>query len=278
MKVFWCTRYKNNKGKFHGEELLLDKVSSATLRQIDKVYDEENAYKLKHVDLPNAIVILKIFFLFTASLLMFFLTLLMDKPLEASIMYGMGIGCIACWFAFFVISAIEQTRKRNYKKSDRYALYQSRLDDLYDYLYSELGVPADAPCVDVIRFNYVLMGDKVVPFQQNKNSEKYYVVDFKFYVEKENLCISTDEEVYGIKLSTIKGIKRVDKKIYLPQNMSVGNRAEKFKKYNIKKSVCYYVIKPYYILEFEHKNERWGLYFPCYELPVIEELTGLKAN
>lgn len=62
MKVFWCTRYKNNKGKFHGEELLLDKVSSATLRQIDKVYDEENAYKLKHVDLPNAIVILKIFF------------------------------------------------------------------------------------------------------------------------------------------------------------------------------------------------------------------------
>ena len=30
-------------------------------------------------------------------------------------------------------------------------------------------------------------------------------------------------------------------------------------------------------LELEHEGETWGIYFPCYELPVFEELTGLKA-
>ena len=278
MKVFWCTRYKKNKGKFHGEELLLDNVSSATLRQIDKVYDEENAYKLKHVDLPIVVRILKFIFFMVAFLLSMVLLQFIEEIFETTEMQVTLVVCIVCWILFLIPFVVEQTRKKNYEKSERYQLYQKRLDGLYDYLYSELGVPADAPCVDVIRFNYVLMGDKVVPFQKNKNSEKYYVVDFKFYVEKENLCISTDEEVYGIKLSSIKGIKRTDKKIHLLLNTSVGNRAEKLKKHNVKKRLGAYIINPYYILEFEHKNEKWGLYFPCYELPVIEELTGLKAN
>lgn len=278
MKVFWCTRYKKNKGKFHGEELLLDKVSSATLRQIDKVYDEENAYKLKHVDLPIVVGILKFVFLMVAFLLSMVLLQFIEEIFETTEMQVTLVVCIVCWILFLIPFVVEQTRKKNYEKSERYQLYQKRLDDLYDYLYSELGVPADAPCVDILYFDYVLNGEKIVPFQRTEKSSKYNVREFKFYIEGENICISNDEMVYGIKLSSIKGIKRVDKKIRLPQYVAEGNRAEKFKKCNIKLGAICYIMKSYYILEFEHKNEKWGLYFPCYELPVIEELTGLKAN
>ena len=37
---------------------------------------------------------------------------------------------------------------------------------------------------------------------------------------------------------------------------------------SIKKTIC--------IMEWN--NGLWGIYVPCYELPVIEELTGLKAD
>lgn len=278
MKVFWCTRYKKNKGKFYGQELFLDKVSSATLSQIDKVYDEENAYKLKHVDLPIVVVILKFVFLMVAFLLSMVLFQFIEEIFETTEMQVTLVVCIVCWILFLIPFVVEQTRKKNYEKSERYQLYQKRLDGLYDYLYSVMGVPTDASCVDIIYFDYVLKGDEVVPFQHSKYGDKYNVFDFKLYVEDEKLCVATDEEIYGIKLSSIKGIKRVDKKIHLQLNTSVGNRAEKLKKHNIKKRLGAYIINPYYILEFEHKNEKWGLYFPCYELPVIEELTGLKAN
>lgn len=36
--------------------------------------------------------------------------------------------------------------------------------------------------------------------------------------------------------------------------------------------------KNYQILELNSGGERWGIYFPRYELPVFEEITGLKAD
>ena len=39
-----------------------------------------------------------------------------------------------------------------------------------------------------------------------------------------------------------------------------------------------YTYKGYHILELEINGELWGIYFPCYELMVFEEITGLKAE
>ena len=36
--------------------------------------------------------------------------------------------------------------------------------------------------------------------------------------------------------------------------------------------------KPYYILQFRHEGELWGIYFPCYDLEAFERLTGLKTT
>ena len=34
----------------------------------------------------------------------------------------------------------------------------------------------------------------------------------------------------------------------------------------------------YHVLEFVHKGETWGIWFPNYELPFFEKATGLKAD
>ena len=54
-------------------------------------------------------------------------------------------------------------------------------------------------------------------------------------------------------------------RIYKPYHMSIDN----FGCLN-----C----NSYYILEVVHNTETYGIYIPCYELPVFEELTGLRAE
>ena len=56
-----------------------------------------------------------------------------------------------------------------------------------------------------------------------------------------------------------------DKGIYKPYHMSI----DKFGCLN-----C----NSYYILEVVHNTETYGIYIPCYELPVFEELPGLRAE
>jgi hypothetical protein len=36
--------------------------------------------------------------------------------------------------------------------------------------------------------------------------------------------------------------------------------------------------KEYHVLELEQNGEEWGIWFPPYELPAMEALTGLKAE
>ena len=43
-------------------------------------------------------------------------------------------------------------------------------------------------------------------------------------------------------------------------------------------SLAVSIVIPYYILEVVHNTETYGIYIPCYELPVFEELTGLRAE
>ena len=36
--------------------------------------------------------------------------------------------------------------------------------------------------------------------------------------------------------------------------------------------------KPYYVMTVNHLGEKFGIYFPCYSLPLFEELTGALAG
>ena len=80
--------------------------------------------------------------------------------------------------------------------------------------------------------------------------------------------------------NTIKAIKSIKKTIRIME----WNKDEEFnkglyKQYKLSEDNYGCIIcKSYHILEFEHNNDLWGIYIPCYELPVIEDITGLKAD
>ena len=113
-----------------------------------------------------------------------------------------------------------------------------------------------------------------------RHREQFSNLIFKAYRDNENLYLTNCNGKYAFPLSSLSSIRTVkkhtvikewhkeepyDKGIYKPYHMSI----DKFGCLN-----C----NSYYILEAVHNTETYGIYIPCYELPVFEELTGLRAE
>ena len=104
--------------------------------------------------------------------------------------------------------------------------------------------------------------------------------EFRIFTDAENLYLVNLDGKYAFPLSSIKSFRTVKKHIRI-----VGwNKDESFKKGIYKQykltSDSYGNVhcKCYHILEVVHQNEAYGIYIPCYDLPIVEECTGLKAQ
>ena len=281
MKVFYCSKVSGKKGKFNGNEFVIKKAPKGSINRVDKLCDEENEYKRKKVYIPR--------FLYSVQ----FVSLVVACFGALSLIMGMQAGMVSLadfeWRVVILVTVLsgiilvsifgyEKTRQINYEKSDICAEYNARIDNMFDSIYMEMGVPIDAPDVDFFSFNYILKSAEVVPVKTGKYGQLYNISKLKFYSDNKKLYIASDEEVYAIDIASIKRIKKVDKPISIAVDKRQKKRIAKFEKYNIKGRFGTYKIESYYIMGFEHKSDLWGLYFPWYELPVIEELTGIKAQ
>ena len=105
-------------------------------------------------------------------------------------------------------------------------------------------------------------------------------LEVKVYETGSELHIADIENVYSFDKLEIRGITTVKKRIMIPSwNKDEDPRRGRFKPYKMTVSNTGDVsFKPYYILNIERDRQKYGLYFPCYELEVFERLTGLKAE
>ncbi len=280
MKPFYCSKVSGNKWKFNGNELVVKKASKGAINRVDKLCDEENEYKRKMVYIPRFFYSVQ----FISLVVVFFGAL--------SLVMGMQSDMVSLadfeWRVVILVTALngivlvgiygyEKMRQNNYEKSDICAEYNARIDNMFDTIYLEMGVPVDAQDVDFFSFNYILKGAEVVPVKTGKHGQLYDIWELKFYSDKKKLYMASDEAVYAIDIASIKGIKKIDKPISISVDKRQKKRIAKFEKYNVKGRFGSYKIESYCIMRFEHKGDLWGLYFPWYELSVIEELTGIKA-
>lgn len=78
----------------------------------------------------------------------------------------------------------------------------------------------------------------------------------------------------------LRGIRKVSKRIRIEGwNKEEPCNQGRYKAYKLSEGDNGLIYcKPYYILELDRAGERWGIYFPCYELPAFERATGLTAE
>ena len=181
------------------------------------------------------------------------------------------------WLAIFLYSRKLQKQADNANEESGLS---SRLDSLAENIFFELGVPEDSASVDILNLTYKIKNGEVVPKTATVGFTPFNNFEMQVFVQDDCLCFSDVDGKYAIPLSAFTCIRTVNEKIVLPMwNKEIDCGEGIYRQYKLKEDNAGNVmVTPYHILEFVHEGETWGIYFPCYELPVMEELTGLRAE
>ena len=192
----------------------------------------------------------------------------------------LDISAIFCGILWVVLQIASKKKEKVVLKEEDVDYQLEKINQDLVLMYNELGVPSDTIEIDILAFKYKLKNGEIRPYTHALQTTPYFNVVVKIYADDEQLHIVDIESVYSIKKTEIKSIITVNKRISVPTwNKDEEPRKRKYKQY--KMTVDSYgnvFFKPYYILEIEKDNQTFGIYFPCYELSTIENLTGLTAS
>lgn len=205
-----------------------------------------------------------------------------DFPLDqayqnAPWLFWLGGGCLLIWG---ILKIISMQKEKSVLKSEESTYLFTNLDGICNSIFSELSVPSDAKEVDILSFFYKVKDGNIKVCEKGLQIASYLNPVFRVFADTENLYIANLEGKYAFPLSCFIAIHTIKKHIgIIGWNKEEGYNKGIYKQYkltmdNLGRVHC----KRYYILEFNHNGDRWGIYIPCYELPIFEKLTGLKAQ
>lgn len=180
--------------------------------------------------------------------------------------------CLVVWL---VLKLLSLQKEKSVLGSDENAQVFSHWENTTDAVYAELSVPADAKEVDVLSFFYKMKDGNIKVCEKGMQVTQYFNPIFKIFADSEYLYLANLDGKYAFPLSSIIGIRTVKKHVRIAGwNKEVLYNKGIYKQYKltIDNYGCIHC-KSYHILELNHNGENWGIYFPSYELPVIEEIT-----
>ncbi len=284
MKPFLGIDITNDKKNtvLNGLELVTANVSETQANIRDQVIESAQTQNEK-AKMPMAFRILRtVCMVFGLSLLIGIFRVLGENEVtlmqalqDAPLLFVLCAIFLAGWA---LVSFFGNKKERNFIQSDETKQAHSRVQQALQNSYAELGVPANAVNFDLLMFRYQIKKDQVVP--TSLGPVAFIACDFKIFSENGNLCLADADQRYEIPLSSIERILTVHKDGAIPSwNKNEPVNQPPYKQYKLRiDNYGFLHFKPYYILEFSYKNETWGMYFPNYELPTIENLTGLHPQ
>lgn len=300
MKPFLCIDVTENKnaGTINGEEFLVESLSSAA-NDPDPAEDipengtdnsEEEVVEINDFKglppqkienpLPFPLRVVK----FVSGLLCLFLAFVLIRIYRTSqnlfgdlipppVIIALAIAFLVLWMALNVIegSLIEKSAADEEEEDG------NDPSDISD----SLDVPEDAENVDLLAFNYTVTDGDITPVTSDEDAiSEYFNCSMSLFADEERIYLASLDEKYAFDRSAITAIRTVNESISLPDwNKDVSPTSGIYKKYGLSvDNLDRITVSRYHILEVERDGEAWGVYFPSYELPIFERITGLKAE
>lgn len=185
----------------------------------------------------------------------------------------LGGAAILIWLVLNVVEGILESRAAKLAEAEAENDLESEASDIIE-------VPENAVSVDILVFNYTVTDGEVQTVAHEDAISAYFNYGVSAFSDENNLYVCTLDEKYAIPLSSLIAIHTVDEEIAIPDwNKDVPPTQGIYKPYKLSvDNLDRITFKPYHIVELDHNGEKWGIYFPSYELPAFEALTGLKAE
>lgn len=156
----------------------------------------------------------------------------------------------------------------------------SHFESVANAIYKELAVPDIARDMDVLTFFYKEKDGVIRVKEKGMQLAPYVNPEYKIFADSKNIYLVDLNGKYAFPISSVTAIRTVKKHIRIVSwNKNVQMNKGIYKQYKLAtdKYGCIHC-KYYHIVEINRDNETCGIYIPCYELPVWEKLTGLKAQ
>lgn len=279
MKPIFCINVSQNKNNqtINGNEFVTAKVSSIRADMLENAIDQVTTQEEK-LRLPRWTNILRLVCLcaFLICFSIFFSNLLEGGSFTEAYQNGplllwIGVGSLLLWG---LLAFLDGKKEKTVNNSDETQRIITTADQLLENVYQELHVPESAANMDIMVFRYVEKKGQIVP--KNTGILTFFTCVCKAFSENGAFCIADADQRYEIPFGQIRGIITVNKDGSIPVwNKEIPINKPPYKQYKLRIDNYGFIhFKPYYILEWEHNGETWGMYFPSYELPTIESLTS----
>lgn len=185
-----------------------------------------------------------------------------------------------CLFVWGILKTISTLKEKTVLGTEESSHTLTNLEKTCAAVYSEMSVPSEAKEVDILSFLYKIKNNKIKVCERGMQIAPYLNPVLKIFSDSENLYIANLEGKYAFPLSSLVSIHTAKKRIRIAGwNKEIGFKQGEYKQYKLERNnIGNIFCKNYYILEVYHDSVSYGIYIPCYELPIFEELTGLKVE
>ena len=278
------TEDKENE-RFNGDEFIVKRASPMLLQEYEKATDSSMKLLLSGLrqNMPNIVLMCVFGIGFTAAgsiisslankwdngLRQVYDTVPWLIWLAGALLIGMLV------FAFKVFKAAKKIRE-----DEELAQIDSKTDSLAALIFAAMGVPSDAADVEILSFRYEVRDGEPIAQKSKGMTAAYDNLAYKAYVADGKLFLADVESLYAFPMDELRAIRTIKEKISIPVWLKDTEPDKgQYKQYKLrvdKEGDVHFKI--YYILELAHGGETWGIYFPCYELPVFEALTALTVE
>lgn len=264
----------------NGEEFIIQKPSAALAQALDTSMDKADT-TIEKAKLPLALRIIAYVcgiaaLLIVGGILRADVTVSQAYENAPALFWACGI-CALIWLILWVLGKSKENQVLGTEESIHTL---SNLEGVQDAIYNEMKVPEQARDVDLFSFFYKMKNGEIKVCEKGVQIGQYINTEFKLYADTNNLYFANLEGKYAIPQASILSIRTVKKHIRITGwNKSVPMNKGIYKQYKLTADQygCVHC-KYYHIMEVDHNGQLFGIYIPCYELPVFEALTGKKAQ